>query len=92
MISLHRQYTGVSNQLILDNLKRLADHGHKIILRVPLINGITDSEENICAIVEMAQSLPNIQRIDLLPYHDAARLKYQRLGLEYQLPSGSTPE
>jgi len=88
--NLHRQYTGVSNQLILENLKRLAENGHRVILRVPLINGITDSEENIYAIVKMAQSLPNIQRIDLLPYHDAARLKYHRLGLEYQLPSSST--
>ncbi len=84
--NLHRQYTGVSNRLILDNLQRLAGFGHKLILRVPLIHGITDGEDNIRAIVELAQSLPNIQRVDLLPYHDAARLKYQRLGLEYPLP------
>jgi pyruvate formate lyase activating enzyme len=89
---LHCQYTGVSNQIILDNLKRLAYYGHKIIIRVPLISGITDSEENMGAIVEMAQSLPNVQRIDLLPYHDAARLKYQRLGQEYQVPSNSIPD
>jgi pyruvate formate lyase activating enzyme len=83
--SLHREYTGVSNRLILENLKRLAKSGHRIILRVPLINGITDGEDNLRAVAELAQSLPNILRVDLLPYHDTARLKYRRLGLEYTL-------
>lgn len=88
--SLHRQYTGVSNHLILDNLRRLADLGHNIKLRVPLIHGITDAEDNISAIVELAQSLPNILGVDLLPYHDAGRLKYLRLGMEYPLPISPT--
>jgi pyruvate formate lyase activating enzyme len=83
---LHRDNTGVSNQLILDNLKRLAESGHKLILRVPLIPGITDGEDNLRAVAELAQSLPNILHVDLLPYHDTARLKYQRLGLDYSLP------
>jgi pyruvate formate lyase activating enzyme len=82
----HRDNTGVSNQLILDNLKRLAESGHKLILRVPLIPGITDGEDNLRAVAELAQSLPNILHVDLLPYHDTARLKYRRLGLDYSLP------
>jgi pyruvate formate lyase activating enzyme len=84
--SLHREHTGVSNGLILANLRRLADLGHAIILRVPLIPGINDGQDNLRAIAELARSLPNIRRVDLLPYHDSARLKYQRLGLEYPLP------
>ncbi len=87
--ALHLKYTGVSNRLILDNLRRLADLGQRIILRVPLIPGLTDSEENIRAIAGLARSLPHTPRVDLLPYHDAARLKYQRLGLEYPLPAGA---
>lgn len=86
---LHLKYTGVSNGIILDNLRRLADLGQHIILRVPLIPGITDGEENIRAIAGLAQALPGTPRVDLLPYHDAARLKYQRLGLEYPLPAGA---
>lgn len=86
---LHRRYTGVSNRLILENLRRLAGLGHKIILRVPLIPGITDGEDNLRAIAELARSLPNTPRVDLLPYHDAARLKYQRLGIAYPLPAGA---
>jgi pyruvate formate lyase activating enzyme len=87
---LHREHTGVSNRLILDNLRRLAESGHQIILRVPLIPGITDGENNLRAIAELAHSLPTILRVDLLPYHDSARLKYQRLGLEYSIPTGSS--
>ena len=83
--NLHREYTGVSNRLILENLKRLAKSGHQVILRVPLIHGITDGEHNLRAVAELAQSLPNILRVDLLPYHDTARLKYRRLGLDYTL-------
>jgi pyruvate formate lyase activating enzyme len=86
----HREYTGVSNQIILENLQRLAESGSRLILRVPLIPGITDGEDNLRAIAELAQSLPNIQRVDLLPYHDTARLKYQRLGLEYPFPTATS--
>ncbi len=82
----HIQYTGVSNQIILENLHRLAQRGHAIILRLPLIPGITDGEENIQAVAQLARSLPTVLRVDLLPYHDAARLKYQRLGIAYPLP------
>ena len=89
---LHREYTGVSNQLILENLRRLADLGHAIILRIPLIHGITDGEANLGAIAELARSLTNVRRVDLLPYHDSARLKYQRLGLDYPLPGDSGVE
>jgi pyruvate formate lyase activating enzyme len=48
---------------------------------------MTDSEDNITAIAELARTLPGIQRVDLLPYHDAARLKYRRLGLAYDMPA-----
>jgi len=81
----HKRYTGVSNRLILSNLVRLAHLGHSIVLRIPLIPNITDGEENIQQIAALAKGLPNIQRIDLLPYHDTARLKYQRLGAKYHL-------
>jgi len=84
--TLHKKYTGVSNRLILSNLKRLARLGHRIVLRLPLIPGITAGEENIQQVSALARELPNIERTDLLPYHDTARLKYQRLGLEYRLP------
>ncbi|MBN2256383.1 MAG: glycyl-radical enzyme activating protein [Anaerolineaceae bacterium] len=90
---LHNQYTGVSNLQILENLQRLADSGHQIILRIPIIHEITDNENNLRAIAEFVKSMTNVQRVDLLPYHDTARLKYTRLGLDYSIspniPRGS---
>ncbi len=82
----HRKYTGVSNRVILENLQKLAEAGHAVILRFPLIPGFTDSVENIHQIGEFAGALPNILRIDILPYHDTARLKYLRMGMRYGLP------
>ena len=43
----HREVTGVPNEVILENLKKLAEHGHKILVRIPLIPGINDDEENL---------------------------------------------
>ena len=76
---LHKKFTDVSNKLILENLKHLANLGEKVILRIPLIPGITDTEENLVAISSVASTLKNIKRIDLLPYNEIAESKYKRL-------------
>ncbi len=87
----HRQYTGVSNHLILQNLRKLAELGHPTILRVPLIPGINDDEANLRALSELALALPAVQRVDLLPYHHAAAGKYDRLARTYRLPDTRPP-
>ncbi len=65
----HTKYTGVSNQLILDNLVRLSDWGHKVRIRIPLIPGITDTADNIRGTVEFLSRLKNVDLISLLPYN-----------------------
>ncbi|MBN2148864.1 MAG: glycyl-radical enzyme activating protein [Anaerolineales bacterium] len=87
----HRRYTGVSNQRILSNLRRLADHGHQIILRLPVVPGINDSLEDVEAVGRYAASLPGIERIDLLAYHNAAQSKYEGLGRDYPLAALHSP-
>jgi pyruvate formate lyase activating enzyme len=82
----HRHYTGVSNRLILDNLQKLSAAGHAIHIRIPIIPGVNDSLENLQASAEWIARLKNIQRVDLLPYHNSAAAKYERLGLVYRLP------
>lgn len=72
----HLHYTGVSNRAILHNLEYLAGHGHKIILRVPLVPGITDTETNLRQIGELAARLPAVQRVELLPFSEAVTRKY----------------
>lgn len=81
----HQKFTGVSNSLILSNFIRLANLGHRMIIRVPLIPGITDNEENLRQIALLAKDLPSVERVDLLPYHDIAIQKYRRLGKPYPL-------
>jgi pyruvate formate lyase activating enzyme len=83
--ALHRKYTGKSNRLILDNFKWLMRQKTDFIIRIPLIQEITDTPENLQAIRTILKQVKNIQRIDLLPYHQTACNKYDRLGLSYSL-------
>jgi pyruvate formate lyase activating enzyme len=78
----HIRCTGVSNRPVIENLKILSKKGKKVIIRFPVIPGITDTEENIKAVGTFVSSLKNISEIDLLPYHRIAEGKYQRLKKE----------
>ena len=87
----HREYTGVSNRLILENLRRLGHANTAIRIRVPIVPGHTDDAENLRAIATLAASLDNVQGIDLLPYHAMAASKYERLGRPYRLAGLEPP-
>lgn len=87
----HRQATGVSNTRILSNLRALSEHGHRIILRVPLVPGVNADEVNMLALADLAASLPSVERVDLLPYHHAAAGKYERLQKPYSFSATLTP-
>ena len=78
---LHRQYTGVSNRLILQNLEVLRESGVACTIRTPLIPGITDTKENVEAIRLLAGDLP----LELLDYNPMAGAKYSALGMEFPL-------
>ena len=80
----HKELTGVDNRLILENARMIAAMGKPMIIRVPLIPGHNDSQENIKALAEFMLSL-GLKRVDLLPYHSLGKIKYQRLGMEYKL-------
>ncbi len=81
----HRQFTGVSNERILGNLRALAERGHEIILRMPVIPEVNDDEESVRQIGQFVASLPHVRRVDLLPYHHTAADKYERLERAYAL-------
>jgi len=87
----HRQVTGVSNRLILDNARALAARGCAIILRMAIIPGINDDADNIRRTAEFAAALPHLQGVSLLPYHTAAIDKYQRLHLPYGIAEITPP-
>ena len=79
----HKEYTGVSNKLILENLKRINDLKKETWIRVPVIPKFTASEENIEAIGNFIKDLKCISRVDLLPFHKLGVSKYIKLGLDY---------
>jgi pyruvate formate lyase activating enzyme len=81
----HLRLTGRDNRLILDNARRLAEAGHGLVIRLPLIAGVNDSRDNLEATAEFARSLPGVGRIDILPYHRLGEPKYLRLGKDYAL-------
>lgn len=83
----HLKYTGVPNKLILANLRYADSIGKEIIVRFPAIPTITDTDENIEALLGLLSSLRNVVRVDILPYHDV-REKYERLGMEYKMMPG----
>jgi pyruvate formate lyase activating enzyme len=89
--ALHRRYTGVSNSLILSNLQALSERGARIIIRMPVIPGINDGEDNLRAFSEFTARLPHLERVDLLPYHPSAAGKYDRLDIAYALHAIQTP-
>jgi pyruvate formate lyase activating enzyme len=87
----HREFTGVSNVLILKNLQELSRRGHNIVVRVPIVPGINDDGESIRQIGTFAASLPHLNRVGILPYHQAGVEKYRRLNRAYKLPEIHPP-
>ena len=87
----HRQFTDVSNAMILKNLISLSQREHKIRLRVPIIPGGNDDQESLSQLGAFAASLPHLLGVDLLPYHRIGIDKYSRLEKIYLLPDTQTP-
>ncbi|NMA54691.1 MAG: glycyl-radical enzyme activating protein [Firmicutes bacterium] len=86
----HIKYTGVSNRAILANLTALAERHNNIIIRIPVIPGINDTEKSINDFIDFLGGL-RIKEIHLLPYHKTGEDKYKRLGRRYRMPSCETP-
>ena len=76
----HREWTGVSNAAILANLERLAAGRTEVWVRIPLVRGVNDDEDNIRRTTALLTSLGTIKRIGLLPYHSGGLEKARRIG------------
>ena len=81
----HRKLTGVSNKLILDNLRSVSARNIPLYIRVPLIPGDNDSEDNLKAICEFVRGLPSVVEVALLPLHHLGEARYNSLGRAYPL-------
>jgi pyruvate formate lyase activating enzyme len=78
----HEKYTGVSNHLILDNLRHLAQKEIDLIIRIPLIPGVNDDVDNLDRTGSFLNDLPGVQKVHILPYHDFQKSKFNRFKMQ----------
>lgn len=82
---LHKKYTGADNTLIINNLKKLSQAKAGIWIRIPVIEGVNASVENIKQIAEfLTAEKIGLKQINLLPYHNTGSAKYKRMGKVYE--------
>ena len=86
----HKKYTGVSNNNIIKNLETLQNKRKNTILRFTIVDGITNTKENLNDILNFVSLLKGINDIDLLPFHNVNE-KYHRIGKEYKLKGIQPP-
>jgi len=89
---IHERFTGIGNNLILENIRRIAQAGKKIVIRIPIIPGFNDETVNIEATGKFAASLPGVGRIDILPFNGGGIEKSARLTGEIKFMRTETPD
>ncbi|MCO8051717.1 MULTISPECIES: choline TMA-lyase-activating enzyme [Proteus] len=93
----HKALFGIGNENVRRNLERLMDLGANVVIRMPLVRGYNDSYDAITGAINYAMELSkrgNLQRIDILPYHQFGRNKYEKLEMIYpiKVDPSYTPE
>jgi len=89
----HKEYTGVPNELILSNLQELAKADVNIQIRIPLIESVNDDIDNITKTAKFIRELQNKSiEVNILPYHNIAEKKYEKLGDTYKEGTMSEPD
>ena len=86
----HAELTGVRNEKILENLKRILNEGHNVKIRMPILKGLNDSDDILQKTMEFLtpfKDLQNFKGIDILPYHKLGINKYTQLDMEYPIKS-----
>jgi pyruvate formate lyase activating enzyme len=88
----HRKLTGVDVEPTLAFARRLADRGRPMWVRYVLVPGITDDLDDIRKIANFTGELGNVERVDVLPFHQMGKHKWKRLGMTYTLEDVEPPE
>ena len=87
----HKEFTGVSNAPVLDNLKRLAAGRTEVWVRIPLVAGVNDDNDNIRRTIDFLLSLKTVRRVGLLPYHASGLEKARRIGRQKEFRKFEAP-
>ena len=90
----HRELTGVDNQAVLENLRRLDDAGAKTWIRCPLAPGLNDSDEDLTALKAFTSRLRNMEKLEICPYHPLGLEQYAKFGKKvlYDNPNPASRE
>jgi glycyl-radical enzyme activating protein len=89
---VHKMLTGADNRRINENLRLLADNGARLWLRCPMIAAVNDSPEHLAAIAALEREYPQIDRVQIMPYHNIGNDKYNRYGMANPLPAIPTTD
>ena len=84
--TVHQKYTGVDNTPVLRNLRWLCNSGKDFIVRLPLIPGVNDSQENMEAVLDIIKDARSLLRVEMLRYQRTAGAKYAMVGRDYAPP------
>ncbi len=87
----HQDLTGKDSAPTLEFARRLAERNRPIWVRFVLVPGLTDQPETVASIAKFAAGLGNVQRVDVLPFHQMGRFKWQKLKLDYTLEATQPP-
>jgi len=87
----HMALTGMENAPTLEFARRLAQRRRPMWLRYVLVPGLTDDEEDIAQLARFAATLGNVDRVDVLPFHQMGKYKWAQLRLPYTLPDTGPP-
>jgi pyruvate formate lyase activating enzyme len=82
--SIFKKYCSGDLEIVLVNLEILQRLDVPVVIRIPLIPGVTDTPDSYQEIARRIQNLPNLLRVDLLSYHHLAGAKYPQVGLEHK--------
>ncbi|HSJ54748.1 MAG TPA: glycyl-radical enzyme activating protein [Anaerolineae bacterium] len=82
--AIHRQLTGASNEVILENAVRMSRAGLPLVVRFPLVPTLNDDDANVAATAAFVARHVAVLGVEVLPYHTLGKAKYQALGLEYR--------
>lgn len=76
----HKEFTGVDNNLIIENIIKLHDAGNKVLLRCPIIPTLNDRDEHFKGIADLYHKMPECEGVEIMPYHRLGEGKLHRLG------------
>ena len=88
----HEQYTGISNERILENIRMLAEAGKRIVVRIPIVPDFNSDRTNIAQTAQFIQSLKTVRRVDILPYNRGGIEKAGRLTGQVDLMEAQAPD